>query len=507
MPINEPLFLDEGSSEEISLQPLSAPKVPEIEAKIADKTNKVQQAVKAKAENLRWKKGMLTGYEDADTPIVEGQGSVRESAEGTSFSYDAVEGAHYEDGILKYTDPKGYADSNRWKKDPQALQVSKITGKPIEELTNQDYIDVANMQQIQRLSDQVNEPGSSWSAPFIKGVDPVNLTGVYRDENNKREEIPLNIPIAYKGLGKAQVKKGSGQKPRNLGEIGQFIGDDQVFSNTKRAMIDPMQNSLYGKARRQLGVKPLTTYQSEEEPEYSVKNTLRGVGSGAVSLAGQVGDAAATGVSNLARFAVESIDREDLYTEDNDKFVKDFFNEMKTSEYAQELTGYDPSYSEGKIKKSLSDFKKGNYFTGFVNMIQASPDTLGSSAAYMALLSNPLGLGLGIMGEYNDSIESFKENNGRDPKNAELARMMVADVIKVSLEKLPFEKAIVGKSAMIEGVNKLLQSVPEGMKRNIGKYVAERIGVLAANMAEEGSQEAAQYVIDYFNREYGTAKD
>jgi len=170
-----------------------------------NKINRLQDKKQQKLDMLTgYKEDVLIGMQDADTLITLGtpNGSGREVLAPNAFAYDAVETAHYINGGLSKTDPYDYVKKRDTKQD-QIQYVADVLGKPVDQLTNQDFIDVGNQQQIQKLAALSGE--KDWKAPLIRGVEPTNLTGKYKDENGDIVDIPLNVPITSKDWGQTDT--------------------------------------------------------------------------------------------------------------------------------------------------------------------------------------------------------------------------------------------------------------------------------------------------------------
>jgi hypothetical protein len=126
----------------------------------------------------------------------------------------------------------------------------------------------------------------------------------------------------------------------------------------------------------------------------------------------------------------------------------------------------------------------------------------------MAVASTGIGFVALVGSEFNDSIEEYAKNNkGKEPSLTDYARMAAVDTAKIALERIPFMKAVEGKSALVETVKNIIKSVPKNQSAKFGKELAKKLGTITLDIGEEASQEGIQYAMDYFNREYGTAKD
>lgn len=188
-----------------------------------DKTTQLQDAKNKKLAQLSGgRDATLLGLNDGDSPITS-EGTIREQAANGMY-YDANE----------LPKPGFKADKSSQAMQYQDLLTARKVGKDVSNITDQDRLDVANWQQIQKLGDLVNGPGV-WEAPFARGVEKTNLTGMYIDENGVQQEAPLDIPIKVNLTG--QVDKHN----RKLGQIGSVDGTDVTTASAS----NPELNARY----------------------------------------------------------------------------------------------------------------------------------------------------------------------------------------------------------------------------------------------------------------------
>jgi len=203
------------------------------------KQARLQQRTAEKQAKLSMAKDTLLGMNDADTVVTSNLGTVRTSTPAAGYNYDAIESDHItrvlgRDG--KYVeaptaDPLEEIQASRYKQRVQPDAVARVLGKPVNELTKQDYIDVANQQQIQALADMANG-NNDWKAPLIHGVTSTNLTGKYVDEFGNKVDAPLNVPITSAAFGK-------GAYGRTVASLGSADGTN----TTALEVNDPTQNA------------------------------------------------------------------------------------------------------------------------------------------------------------------------------------------------------------------------------------------------------------------------
>ena len=427
---------------------------------------------------------VIVGMEDADTAILANGTKVRVS--DPLRRYDAAEVKHEYDGVLpemianvlpSWVPGTGTNHKSGYSSDKQREQAALVLGKGIGDVTTQDVYDVGNMQQVQALADLTRGKDQE---RFVADVNP---GGEYINLNDPNS--PLNIPIK---INKNRTKDMHGRDltPLYNAETGENV--------TAMHAADPRLNAFAP------GVP--------EPAQFSVGNIAKGAASGAIQIAGGLADTVTSAGAVAVDTVTATIGKPEWYTDQDRAIATGFFDKYKDAKWANGVTGYDPKYNEQQLGKALDSMKNGNYIQGFAQAITAGPGTLMDSAAYMTLLTTGAGTVGMIASEVNDSIEEFSKNNkGAEPSAAQLARIVAIDSVKVLLEKLPFVKAIKGKAATLEAIKSLSGALPEGTKRAVMAAAMSRAGTVAVNMVEEGAQEGAQGVSDYYNREYGTAAD
>ena len=427
---------------------------------------------------------VIVGMEDADTAILANGTKVRVS--DPLRRYDAAEVKHEYDGVLpemianvlpSWVPGTGTNHKSSYSSDKQREQAALVLGKRIGDVTTKDVYDVGNMQQVQVLADLTRGKDQE---RFVADVNP---GGEYINLNDPNS--PLNIPIK---INKNRTKDVHGRDltPLYNAETGENV--------TAMHAADPRLNAFAP------GVP--------EPAQFSVGNIAKGAASGAIQIAGGLADTVTSAGAVAVDAVTAAIGKPEWYTDQDRAIATGFFDKYKDAKWANGVTGYDPKYNEQQLGKALDSMKNGNYIQGIGQALTAGPGTLMDSAAYMALLTTGAGTVGMIASEVNDSIEEFSKNNkGAEPSAAQLARIVALDSVKVLLEKLPFVKAIKGKAATLEAIKSLSGALPEGTKRAVMAAAMSRAGTVAVNMVEEGAQEGTQGVIDYYNREYGTAVD
>lgn len=217
--------------------------------KLSERTLAKIERVTGKPTELGYTPDVLQGMYDADTVTTQNlntaPGSQKSSRESDPYGnrYDAVEVKHgnvpYDmQGISKERKDAGEIGKSEYAMQMQKQQVANVFNKPVEQVTEQDMIDVANQQQVQKLADLARVPGEErWIAPLAVGSAPINLTGSYVDEFGVKQDNPLNIPILSKKLDDIGVRGGAA-----LGNL----ANEEVTAN---AALDPLQNAFAPGAR------------------------------------------------------------------------------------------------------------------------------------------------------------------------------------------------------------------------------------------------------------------
>ena len=214
-------------------------KIDKLSVKTAEKVERLGTATPA---TTPYTQDVLIGLSDADTVTTKNAGYSRE-LDPYGNRYDAVETLHgttpYDmQGISKERKDAGEIGKSEYAMEMQKQQVASIFNKPVDQVTQQDMIDVANQQLVQKLADLTRTEGEErWIAPLAVGSAPINLTGKYVDEYGLTHANPLNIPIMSKKLD-------------NVGTRGGVALADMAGNEVSAmAAIDPTQNAFVKSAR------------------------------------------------------------------------------------------------------------------------------------------------------------------------------------------------------------------------------------------------------------------
>lgn len=457
--------------------------------KTAEKLNNLSQSKEQKLNIPEgYKLGTIASIQDADTVTLTDGTVIRLGDQFTR--YDANETTHPHKNQLGDWAPEWMQQAadfvhspttkSDWAMQKQRELAGQLLGKLPENVTMDDIHSVGNYQTLQMLADISRKPDEKrWHPSYVQGGD------------NKADLSDLSgagIKVYYNAAGK---KEGHNRLLSNL--INPYTGED----TTRMAALDPTLNAF--------------AYAPNRQRELSIGeravNIAKGAAAGGLQLGADALDAGLEGSAHLVYGIAKATGLEAYYTKDDMKFASDFLNKYKDTKWANDVTGFDPRYNSGLINRSLENFKKGNYYEGIKAAIKAGPGVFIGSLPFMAALSNPITGAAVLGGQFNDSLDAYKKNNGHSASVPTMTRILVLDAANLALERVPFEAAIHGGAASFNGLKRLLGSVPKAEKRTFGKILAKRFGIIAGNIVEESSQEGAQYVLNYLNREYGTKAD
>ena len=325
-----------------------------------------------KKTNLQYKSDNLLGLQDADSGITTNMGSYR--SDYTNTAYDAVELGHNE------SDPLKAVLANKWKKDSQLQQVSQLIGKPVDQITSQDVIDVGNMQQIQKLSDLARSKGQErWEAPLIRGAEQTNLTGRYVDEIGNPIEAPLNIPINVRDTDKDTYGR----------DVIGIQNPNTGIDVTQEAATDPRLNANYSATTAENRPTFLDTLRNPADMSTrggaadEVSQTARGIVASLSGGAIKTVDALETFGSFLAEQVYKKATGEDIT-------IDMITPEMRDSaiEYVDKSVGYDRTYDEKDLEKIVTMAVDSGFDITNTDTYAPFIEEYGVEAA-MLLLKNP----------------------------------------------------------------------------------------------------------------------
>jgi len=465
---------------------------------------------------------MLTGLSDSDTYKTQNYDkSIRASTPHTKF-YDAVELKHGSNEYDMLGKDKAYRDANpnsyaksitsmTTQRKQVADLINKQFGTNLNEntVTEQDMIDVGNMQQIQTLADAARLPGDErWQAPLIRGVEQTNLTGKgYKDEYGNlvdgTGEIPLNVPITSVDYGAIGKREG--------GAIGNLAGEDVTSTHA----LDPTLNAslYYGNQNGQ--TVNTGTYEERLAKLNAIDNANKGYGeniidglqAGVGSFLSRTGDTAVDAAARVSKgvFGNEEVN---TFVNEMDKYLgKDWFSEEGDFTGLDDYKEYSEyGYNDKNVQSASNSVKKawnsgdiGDVADAFVSVAKASPELLATSVGDMlAALAGPLGFGVWASNFNNEVLEErAKDVGGIDKLTTE--DRFIAGLVSIPAAALNTAT----KGGLKPAIEVLKRSVNVGGK-SVASIVAKKIlgGALG-----EGAEEGVQEVLIEVGKKLNTASE
>jgi len=498
---------------------------------IDNKLSNLEAKKQAKIQQLQGKTDKLLGMEDADTFVTSNLGKIREAA--PNAFYDAVELPHQGSPLdLSTKSPRSAS--------LQQAQIGRILGKPANEVTEQDFIDVGNQQQIQKLADLVREPGDErWEAPLVRGLDaPTNLTGRYVDSKGNRVNIPLDIPITTKPL------ESTDKFSRNLASVGTQHGENV----TAQTIQDPNLNaSIDTRTKEERYRQALEEYKKDRELSKideltdlgywtnAAKGAASTVGSLATGAVGALFDAGANVGQKASEFLGREVTDDDLrnlnklgFRLDEDGKVRHYWSweedGVDTQEAFDNLLGVNREVSNKAAQKfnesmdeiwgsdaSLLD-KVGGTISLAVESKEAIPPAVADSLTFLySLTKQPLAM---LAGATNEHLEERLKNGAESADFKTTLGIAAGTAVELGVDFIVDRLAL----GMGKGLGKVNQKIVDGMFKVIPDRIKEnvlarvitglgkRVGRVGLAAAEEAPTEAFQEALGLILERAGTEK-
>ena len=481
-------------SAEAANKTLMEQKLEKLAQRAEEKSNKLGLKVDDTYTN-----DVLIGYNDADSAITANLGGTRTKIPGSNVYYDAIEGAHYKNGVLDPTvDIYGVDKSGGefGKSDKimakQRLYVAATLGKDVNDVTQQDFIDVSNQQLIQKLANDAGSP--DWEAPLVRNVVPTNLTGTYINDKGEVEQIPLDVPIMSKGFGKDLSGK------RELAAFATADGIDTTLTdamdptqniNADRLSVTPEQTIANMTPEQRLEV--MNKIDETITPEGMVNEAIDIAQSSLIQQYGKTNKALRKGSRWLADKIGLEQDTIDKWLPETAEtgtigFGDTASTELAKQEVADKLTGVMAKTREEQqvaMKSALDNVEKGDYLDAAFDTFKILPYILGDSTGEIAsMLAGLPGITTAVAARVSEDAETYKENNGTEPN----AEWLVKSVLTNSV-------ALFGERFLVKsGIAKILET---------GKDTTGRLSSVGLSSAGETVQEW----YDQVQQEYVTQKE
>ena len=417
-------------------------KTDKLAQKTTDKVNKLSG--ETISSDSMFKADKLIGLLDADTYSVESQDvNVRAALKNKGF-YDAVELKHGDNTYDMIGKTKAELDAGVYGKSTlsmglQRQQTADLINKEFgtnlnaNTVTEQDMIDVGNMQQVQTLADLARTKADTerWQAPLIRNVEQTNLTGKnYKDEYgslvNGDGKISLGVDITSADYGPIGNRGG--------GAVGNLAGENVTATNAA----DPLTNaSLYwgnpngNVTKSNIGTKEeilaeLKANEFKNSGGDGILGRLTNTGSAVASMA-------ASGFGGIADLGAEIIQKIgnatelDVLKSDGEGIWKD----GELSDSTDDLFGLDTSYQQKGQKAAGLEYEEYKKTGDLVHIAKAAwemfkvPENWGTSIGFL--------LGGGVVGGGVKGVRIT--NSARKLMKAEKAagRVMTAKAAKAAV--------------------------------------------------------------------------
>lgn len=408
----------------------------------------------------------ITGLNDADTVTLSDGRTVR--LNDPLHRYDATEIEHKKDDSIfgKLKDAMTFGKSD-YAQEQQKRQASMLLGKAPRDITDQDMIDVGNMQQVQLLSDLTRSAGQDrWEAPLVQGVGQADLT---------------------KGLDiKARLKTAVGSSDDSGRVLGGLVNPETGINVTSETAVDPRLNAFapkaleYGYDRTATGEKVDTLDNDSRLGETIDMMQASLVHEGAKVLR------LATNASDIDETAAKFVGLDKTY-EEKLKTIGEYAAPEEGLSKAQTYTGVTQGTKEDFAKDNKASenaWVQGDYLTSVYLAAKNIDRHIANSVGPSAELMLPyVGVPLYAATRTEDQMIQYKANNdGKDMPAEDIARNFTTNLALAIPEKLMLKMGLTslmpevtgraGKVAMTT-VGESLQEYGEGVQDT---YATQREG-------------------------------
>lgn len=352
----------------------------------------------------RYQDVTITGMEDADTAVLADGRKVRLSTPLTR--YDATEIEHPESlwGKVKNTFGIGDVNKSDYATEQQRRQAAMVLGKQPTAVTDQDLIDVGNMQQVQMLSDLTRSQGQDrWEAPLVPNAGQVDL--------NQGLDIKTKLKVDNTDMyGRV---------------VGSFVNPETGIDVVKQHAEDPRLNAFAPEARnygytRDAEGRRVDTLDTDGYWANQIDALQYGAGRAAASTADtalEAGLSLAKGTITAFDKSVEGGNYEKALERSLGKDVYDAkkgfvgLDKFKKPEYY----GYTPKNVDA-VAKAAKEFYKNPTVGGFADLVvksgKAGPEVLLTSVPEIVASRYKVGL-LAVSGNFaNDILDARAEAKG-----------------------------------------------------------------------------------------------
>lgn len=498
-----------GLSNDLAMTPTTNTTVPGAEeGGLANKLLALENAKQSKIQLLnnttsaklldtsKYEDVTITGLQDADTFKLSDGRSVRVS--DSLNRYDAAEIAHpeHEDGVwnrAKKLLGLG-ASKSEYAESTQKRAAARMLGKEPTAITDQDMIDIGNMQQVQALADLVRSDGEErWIAPLIRGVEQTDLTS------------GLDI--------KAKFKSGGSPDEHNRA-LGSFTNPSTGIDVTRQLALDPNQNAFaaenvnYGFERNKDGVR-VDKLDTDGYLGNLVDGAQYSAGRFAASTADTAVDAVIRGSKEIAQ-RVKGISEEEANNILSKEFGNKVFNDKGDWIYLDKYKegkeyGYDDSRVQAYGKEFTGVFNdpKSTFLDKAAVVLKSpiyAPEVISTSMMDMIAAVSPVGLVAFGANLANEILADRQKIEGTSDLSLESYGIaLAAGTVAATVNQLT------GGMAGIKGV--AANVIKDGLSK-MDKPAFERLTkAVGTGILEEGTEESIQELAQIVGTKLGTKEE
>ena len=498
-----------GLSNDLAMTPTTNTTVPGAEeGGLANKLLALENAKQSKIQLLnnttsaklldtsKYEDVTITGLQDADTFKLSDGRSVRVS--DSLNRYDAAEIAHpeHEDGVWnRAKNLLGLgASKSEYAESTQKRAAARMLGKEPTAITNQDMIDIGNMQQVQALADLVRSDGEErWIAPLIRGVEQTDLTS------------GLDI--------KSKFKNGGSPDEHNRA-LGSFTNPSTGIDVTRQLALDPNQNAFaaenvnYGFERNKDGVR-VDKLDTDGYLGNLVDGAQYSAGRFAASTADTAVDAVIRGSKEIAQ-RVKGISEEEANNILSKEFGNKVFNDKGDWIYLDKYKegkeyGYDDSRVQAYGKEFTGVFNdpKSTFLDKAAVVLKSpiyAPEVISTSMMDMIAAVSPVGLVAFGANLANEILADRQKIEGTSDLSLESYGIaLAAGTVAATVNQLT------GGMAGIKGV--AANVIKDGLSK-MDKPAFERLTkAVGTGILEEGTEESIQELAQIVGTKLGTKEE
>ena len=479
--------------------PLEPEDMPLYVKKLINASRSVQEKEQFLKDRTIQKLNSIEGYNEAVLSFSDADSGVIKDNNGNVLPFRLNSGSY---NYLDATDFMNQKNKSSASLDSQAIQVSDLVGKPVEQLTEQDYINVKNYQ-LQELLKQ--------SSPEHYEFTPYNKSELYSPVQNAQANF------AYKQVG-------TDSNGRALIEIvnpttGKFVSFDMSNNPYLNARNSPDGFDMYASVDSQKNIKALAKYGRNKLLEgfnySSALDTDSRIGEFIDLVQANVYRAASRVLQYGPDFLVNSNKWKAIANEETGQQLADAWagvsqrtrdayvsgmqeasDEWDNGEYGSAILGWaaqlDRVFADSAVQTGL--IIAGSALTGGIVGAVGGTAAATSTAARVGGLF--IGASLGSTDITLSMIEQYKSNNnGENPPFEEIASMWAINT------------ALLMPEALMTGINigKMLPKAV-GDKLNLAyelKALPSRASIVGASVLEEGIQEALQESFETYGSQTG----